>query len=293
MYKYQIGLCTPFYFKTLANQPPAKSFPVNETATFTEIAAKVGLDEPNLKRLLRHAMTNRIFKEVKPVVVAHTAISKVLAERSGFVVPRFLIAPPGALRIPGQLPFPMVVKPRYGDASEGISSAALVTTGRRLAERIEYLRREGCEDIICEEYIRGREFFVGVVHDRIVHPKEFIFRNGSRGAPRLATASFKFDAGYRKRWGIHAVSPQLSNELLNKLSQLVRRTSVALKIRDYGRFDLKLTPDDEWVFLEANPNTGLAPPGKNWMGTWDGVDYEAMISAILRGAMARHKRTSC
>ena len=221
------------------------------------------------------------------------AISKVLAERSGFVVPRFLIVPPGALRIPGQLPFPMVVKPRYGDASEGISSAALVTTGRRLAERIEYLRREGCEDIICEEYIRGREFFVGVVHNRIVHPKEFIFRNGSRGAPRLATASFKFDAGYRKRWGIHAVSPQLSNELLNKLSQLVRRTSVALKIRDYGRFDLKLTPDDEWVFLEANPNTGLAPPGKNWMGTWDGVDYEAMISAILRGAMARHKRTSC
>jgi len=58
----------------------AKSFPVNETATFAEISTKVGLDEQNLTRLLRHAMTNRIFKEVEPGVIAHTAISRLLAE---------------------------------------------------------------------------------------------------------------------------------------------------------------------------------------------------------------------
>lgn len=58
----------------------AKSFPVNETATFAQIAEKVGLDEVNLRRFLRHAMTNHIFKEVSPNVVAHTAASKVLAE---------------------------------------------------------------------------------------------------------------------------------------------------------------------------------------------------------------------
>lgn len=58
----------------------AQSFPVNETATFAEISAKVGLDELNVRRFLRHAMTNRIFKEVRPGVVAHTAASRVLAE---------------------------------------------------------------------------------------------------------------------------------------------------------------------------------------------------------------------
>jgi hypothetical protein len=58
----------------------AKSFPLNETATFAQIAEKVGLNELNTRRFLRHAMTNRIFKEVEPGVVAHTAISKVLAE---------------------------------------------------------------------------------------------------------------------------------------------------------------------------------------------------------------------
>lgn len=58
----------------------AQSFPINETATFAEIASKVGLDELNVRRFLRHAMTNRIFKEVSPGVVAHTAASRVLAE---------------------------------------------------------------------------------------------------------------------------------------------------------------------------------------------------------------------
>jgi hypothetical protein len=60
----------------------AKSFPINETATFAQIAEKVGLDKLNVRRFLRLSMTNRIFKEVSQGVVAHTAASRVLAENS-------------------------------------------------------------------------------------------------------------------------------------------------------------------------------------------------------------------
>lgn len=59
-----------------------KSFPIHETASFSYIAKKVGLSELNVKRFLRHAMTNRIFNEVEPGVVAHTAASRLLAENS-------------------------------------------------------------------------------------------------------------------------------------------------------------------------------------------------------------------
>ncbi|CAG8957889.1 hypothetical protein HYFRA_00000229 [Hymenoscyphus fraxineus] len=58
----------------------AKAFPIHETATYAEIAEKVGLDEVNVRRFMRHAMTNRIFREVNSDVVAHTAASRVLAE---------------------------------------------------------------------------------------------------------------------------------------------------------------------------------------------------------------------
>lgn len=58
----------------------AQSFPINSTTTFAQIASKTGLSETNTRRLLRHAMTNRIFSEPTPGTVAHTAASRVLAQ---------------------------------------------------------------------------------------------------------------------------------------------------------------------------------------------------------------------
>ncbi|RDW66666.1 hypothetical protein BP5796_09415 [Coleophoma crateriformis] len=58
----------------------AKSFPLDGTASYSTIAKAVGLDEVNVRRFMRHAMTNRIFKEVSPGIVAHTIKSRVLAE---------------------------------------------------------------------------------------------------------------------------------------------------------------------------------------------------------------------
>ncbi len=215
------------------------------------------------------------------------AISKLIAKRAGFEVPRFMVVGPDPVPLPAKLPFPVVVKPRFGDASEGISGAALVTTGRRLTERVEYLLRRGCADIICEEYIAGREILAGVLHERVVNTMEFVFRRDVRGAPRLATESFKYDPEFRKRWGIRAEPPELDKPLLDALSELVRLTSIGLEVRDYSRFDLKMTPDDKWVFLEVNPNPGLSPPGSNWVGIWNAVDYDAMIEGIVVSALAR------
>lgn len=215
------------------------------------------------------------------------ATSKIIAGRAGFTVPRFVVVPPGRFRVPTKLPFPMVVKPRFGDASEGISGASLVTTGRRLSERIQYLRLRGCDDIICEEYISGRELFVGVVNNHIVRPKEFVLKRELPGAPRLLTDVFKRNPKYRRKWGVQSVFARLTRKQLDALANVAHLTAVALEIGDYSRFDLILTPNDEWVFLEANPNPGLASPGTNWMGTWDSVNYETMIVEIINRAMSR------
>ncbi|KAH8660841.1 O-methyltransferase [Tricladium varicosporioides] len=66
--------------KAIYHYQIAKSFPVNGTATYAQIAEKTGLDEANVRRFMRHAMTNRIFKEISPDTVAHSAASRVLAE---------------------------------------------------------------------------------------------------------------------------------------------------------------------------------------------------------------------
>ena len=58
----------------------ATSFPPDrDETTFEDIASSSGFSEPQVRRVLRHAMTYRIFREPRKGVVAHTAASRVLA----------------------------------------------------------------------------------------------------------------------------------------------------------------------------------------------------------------------
>jgi hypothetical protein len=58
----------------------ASAVPIHDEVTFEEIAKARGLYEPNVRRLLRHAINKCIFCEPRKGVVAHTATSKLLAE---------------------------------------------------------------------------------------------------------------------------------------------------------------------------------------------------------------------
>ncbi|KAM7191003.1 O-methyltransferase [Rhypophila sp. PSN 637] len=58
----------------------AKLVPVDSSITLAELQEKTSLDAINLARIIRLAMTNGIFREPSPGVVAHTAASRVLAE---------------------------------------------------------------------------------------------------------------------------------------------------------------------------------------------------------------------
>lgn len=60
----------------------AQSFPVGQEASFESISNRTGLNIIDLKRVLRHAMTNHIFCEPRADFAAHTAASKVLAENA-------------------------------------------------------------------------------------------------------------------------------------------------------------------------------------------------------------------
>lgn len=58
----------------------AQTVPVGGESTFEEISKLCGLNEPDVRRILRHAMAHRIFREPRKGIVIHTAISKLLAE---------------------------------------------------------------------------------------------------------------------------------------------------------------------------------------------------------------------
>lgn len=58
----------------------ASSVPLDDEISFEEISKRCGLNEIDLRRILRHAMTNYIFQEPRKGFVAHTAATRILAE---------------------------------------------------------------------------------------------------------------------------------------------------------------------------------------------------------------------
>jgi D-alanine-D-alanine ligase len=215
------------------------------------------------------------------------ALSKVMAERAGFRVPAWFATQTWQPRVPPGVRFPLVVKPRFGDGSEGIGQNSLVASHADLMARIRALGSGGVKDAICEEYIAGREMVIAIAGLRTMPVREFVVGRKGDGAPVLACQRFKHDAAYRRRWRVRMVFAELTRGEQRTLNELALRTFDALDMRDYGRLDVKLAPSGDWVFLEANPNPALAPFQRSFSGSWAGVDFDRLVKEIATRAMRR------
>jgi D-alanine-D-alanine ligase len=215
------------------------------------------------------------------------AVSKLIAARAGFKTPEFFVVAASAPRLPRAINFPLVVKPRFGDASEGISQASLVRTREALSRRIAFLEQSDIEEIICEEFIAGREMLVGVIGERVMPVREFIVGRKDRPKPLLASYQWKHDKVFRRRWQVRTDFARLTPAQERKVKELTRRACLALDLKDYCRLDLKLTPAGEWVFLEANPNPSLTPFSRSLSGIWSEIDFEKLIEQIVLRALQR------
>jgi D-alanine-D-alanine ligase len=218
------------------------------------------------------------------------AVSKLIAAREGFKTPEFFVVEGRAPRLPRQLSFPLVVKPRFDDASVGISQASLVRTKEALLERIAYLAENVSEDIICEEFIEGREMLVGVIGRRIMPVREFIIGRGraqQKNAPPILSYRLKHDKAYQRRWSVRTGFAKLTPEQERRVRVLTLRTFDALGLLDYSRLDVKLNASGEWVFLEANPNPGLYPFKGSRYGLWSDIEFEKLVEQIVLRALQR------
>jgi D-alanine-D-alanine ligase len=189
----------------------------------------------------------------------------------------------------GTLAFPVFVKPQYGDGSDEIGNAALVRSDRELAQRLASIRRRRGDALMCEQYVGGRDLFVALLGNepKVMPPLELVIgRNGPR-APRFATSRIKNDARYRTKWRVRYREAKVSPEVGARIVEASRRIFHALKLRDYARIDYRLTPDDELVFLEANPNPDLQPNTFGRRRCFAGVPYPELISTFVRSALER------
>jgi hypothetical protein len=108
-----------------------------------------------------------------------------------------------------------------------------------------------------------------------------------RGAPRFSTLRVKQDVAYQRRWRLTYRRARLSAAQMREIRALGRKVFAALKLRDYARLDLRLTPEGRIVFIEANANPDLARDGFGALGPFVGLAYADVIRRIARAALGR------
>lgn len=193
---------------------------------------------------------------------------------------------------PKKLRFPLLVKPLKEEGSAGIAQASFVENDESLSERVRFIHESLRQDAIAEEYIEGRELYVSILGNQRLEAfqiREMKFGETPEDEPKIATYKAKWDAKYRKRWGIKNIfADKLEEKIKEKISQLSRKAYRALHIRGYGRIDLRLTPKNEIFILEANPNPHLAKyEDFAESAQRAGISYEKLIQRILNLAFIR------
>ena len=222
------------------------------------------------------------------------ALAKSIVADLGIEVPAHALVN-GRLPAASSIPLPAIVKPQFGDGSDGIGRSALVRSPRALLERVRAIRRRGPhEALMCEAFVPGRDLFVALLGNepRVIPPIELVVGRPGAGAPAFSTYKVKNDARYQRKWRLGYRQAELPAEVIERIDDASRRIFRALKLRDYARLDYRLTPDNRLFFLEANPNPDLARNsfGRDPSGCarcFAGVPYPELIATIVRSALAR------
>jgi D-alanine-D-alanine ligase len=217
----------------------------------------------------------------------HKDISKQILFYHGLRVPRFVTVPRGdRIKRPRQLDFPLVVKPLNEEASLGISQSSFVETDGQFRNRVKFLRDKYALDVIAEEYIPGREVYVSLLGDsrvRVFPIREILFEEVPEGEPRIASYRAKWDYDYRWKWGIDNQFARLKPTLKRKIERFGRTVFRLLNLSGYARLDLRITSEEDIVFLEANPNPILARHEDfARAAVKSGLKYHELIQAILQ-----------
>ncbi len=220
-------------------------------------------------------------------------LAKKLVHYHRIPVPAFAVFPMRRkIRPKARLSYPLIVKSLSEDASLGIAQASVVDTDEKLIERVEFIHERIGTAAIAEQYIDGRELYVGVLGNdrvRVLPIWELEFGDLEYGGSRIATEKVKHDPDYQDRHDIlQGPAEDLEPELESRIQRYAKRIYRALELEGYARIDFRLGMDGTPYFLEANPNPEIAKIEEfATAAEHAGIEYPELLNRILNLGLKR------
>src|SRR5438067_12136008 len=214
----------------------------------------------------------------------------------GIRTPYFATAYRGNIDHAHDVKFPLIVKPQSEDGSIGIDAEAVVNGVKELMERVEYVQNEFDSPALIEEYIEGREIYAAILGSyektEVLPLVELDLSQLPEGTPRIASRDVKFERETKAyKLTKSKVADDLDEATAQKLADTALAAYRAVKLRDYGRIDMRLTPEGEVYVIEANPNPWLSSKHEFAMAAKkSGRSYTQLIEQIVELAMERTRK---
>ena len=229
------------------------------------------------------------------------ALSKKIVSFHGVSIPKFAVlqSKTNSYResvlkrnLLSHIPWPAICKPLDRDSSEGISMASIVRNPDACTRQVERLEKKFTSGIIVEEFIAGREIYVGMMELPgrknlvVLPPRELYTGTG----PGFVTWRAKWDKAFRRLHNIDSgKAKKIAPATIRRIENVARESYLALGLSGYARLDLRLRENGDPVFLEANPNPSIRRGDDFALAAQAaGIDYDDLIEAIVRTAIVRH-----
>jgi len=221
------------------------------------------------------------------------ALAKKIFAFHGIKTPYFATSYRGKLDHSHDISFPLIVKPTSEDGSIGIDTGSVVESIKELMERIHYIQEEFNSPALIEEYIEGREIYAAIIGNEspeVLPMVELDLSKLPKGTPKIAGKEVKWDKE-TEAYKVTKSAPaeDLEESTIKRLSETALSVYQALKLRDYGRVDMRLTKKGEVFVIEANPNPWLASTAEFVMAAKKaGRSYTDLIREIVDLARSRY-----
>jgi D-alanine-D-alanine ligase len=211
-------------------------------------------------------------------------VAKVLMRDAGVPTPAWaVLSAPGD---PGDLRYPMVVKPRHESTSYGLQlvhdRAELDAAVRAIADRYR-------QDALVEEYIDGREVCIGLLGNDPPAALPAVELDFTGRRLRLMTWDDKY---HRAQDEPTKLCPApLPDQLTRALERIAVATFEACHCRDYARVDVRLDADGRPYVLEINSMASLGAGGSFVRAAAaGGLGFDALVNEIVDVAARRLER---
>ncbi|MCG6913380.1 D-alanine--D-alanine ligase [bacterium BMS3Abin03] len=190
------------------------------------------------------------------------------------------------------LRYPVILKLLKEDASIGISEFSVVKNYAELRKQFMFLASVYKQDIILEEYIKGRELNVGILGGNPLPVSEIGFEGLPAKFPRIVTYDGKWieDSIYYNH--TRPVCPaQLKDRILKRINKVAVSAFEALKCRDYARVDIRLDSKGVPHVIEVNPNPDISKDsGFARASKAAGINHDKLLSTIANFALERKRK---